>query len=72
MIIGRLYCYFAKGYSDKKPRIKFGKLVSYNNTHAVIEREDLTIHKMQSVRIHRLREVMRKKNEQDNQERLPL
>lgn len=73
LIIGRLYCYFAKGHADKKPRLKFARLIKYNNTHATVEREDLTIHKVQVVKISRLKEVMKvKKNEENQQKELPL
>jgi hypothetical protein len=70
LIKGRMYCYWSKGINEKKPSLKFCRLVDFAKRYAIVDRLDLSINKRQQVEIKRLKEVQKKK--QYEQKELPL
>ena len=68
LINGRMYCYWSKSIYETKCSLKFCRLIKFNNTHATVDRLDLSVNKRQIVEIKRLKEV-RKINKQES---LPL
>lgn len=62
---GRRYYYWSIRSDDKKPTKKFCKFLNFAKTegYAFVEREDLSVHKIQMIKINRLREVEHRKCE---------
>ena len=58
LVIGKRYSYWNKSSYDKKPSLKYCKLLSIlANDFVKVQREDLTVNSIQVIWYKRLREV---------------